>query len=195
PPVQQRKDTQTAAHVVANIRDDDDERRSLTQPDSNLSDGYVSVLDGGKDATITTTTTIASLPSNAAKVSLFDAMHTVTIPHIETYPNTTPDYKKQDRETPNQLIARDLQIVHPTKWTVNDVGVWCAAQLPDLAVQINARVVDRDINGSRLVAMRRNDFSEQLGLVFADAVVLEDAVDAVVQRHLNLSLPSYEQSG
>ncbi|KAJ3245264.1 hypothetical protein HDU78_009626 [Chytriomyces hyalinus] len=77
PPVQQRKDTQTAAHVVANIRDDDDERPSLTQHDSNLSDGYVSVLHGGKDAT----TTITSLPSNAAKVSLLDAMHIDTIPH------------------------------------------------------------------------------------------------------------------
>ncbi|KAI8832770.1 hypothetical protein BJ741DRAFT_613659 [Chytriomyces cf. hyalinus JEL632] len=192
PPTQQQKDdTQTATHVVANILDEDDQQPSLTQPDSNLSDGTVSVLHGGeKDAT----TTIASLPSNAVKVSLFDVIYTDTIPHttIETYPKTTPDYKKQ--ETPSQP-ARDLQSVHPTRWTVNDVGVWCAAQLPDLEVQIVARVVDRDINGSRLVTMRRNDFSEQLGLVFADAVVLEDAVDAVVQRHLNLTLPSYEQSG
>ncbi|KAJ3234005.1 hypothetical protein HDU78_006083 [Chytriomyces hyalinus] len=193
-PTQQEKDTQTVPHVFTNIRDD--EQPSRTQPpESNLSDSTVSVLlRGEKDATN------ESLPSTAAKISLLDAMYTDTIPqHNETRPTPDPYSKKQHKQTPKSQPAqqrqRDLQNVHPTKWTVDDVGVWCAAQLPDLEVQIVAKVIDKDINGSRLVTMRRNDFSEQLGLVFADAVVLEDGLDAVVQRHLNLSLPSYEQSG
>ncbi|KAI8832769.1 hypothetical protein BJ741DRAFT_613657 [Chytriomyces cf. hyalinus JEL632] len=127
------------------------------------------------------------------KPSVVDSMYTQSTDTVAAYEAEDPTRKKGLKSTIGDA-ARAVEERHPNLWTVKDVVVWCTAQLPHLESVLLVRIVERNIDGSRLVAMRRNEFSEQFGLVFADAVVLEEVVDAVVQRNLKLSLPSYEQS-
>ncbi|KAJ3236073.1 hypothetical protein HDU81_011190 [Chytriomyces hyalinus] len=174
--------------VMENIPDEDSSRAKTRSTDPPRSEGTISLFGTSNNST-NETLKQGNGSVTVTKPSMLDSIYTQSAPYEPEDPTG-----KKDSKTTTSDAAHALEERHPKLWSVKDVAGWCNAQLPHLGSVLPVRIEDRGIDGSRLVAMRRNEFSEQLGLVFADAVVLEDAVDAVVQRHLLMSLPSYEQN-
>ncbi|KAI8621508.1 hypothetical protein BC830DRAFT_208817 [Chytriomyces sp. MP71] len=101
----------------------------------------------------------------------------------------TKDDKKESKNNASEILS-DFSTVHPSLWTVEQASWWCSEVLQD--THLETLILDQDITGSMLVNMSRADFSSQFGLVFGDALALEDALTAIMNQQNQDNLPSYD---
>ncbi|KAJ3235772.1 hypothetical protein HDU81_000190 [Chytriomyces hyalinus] len=89
------------------------------------------------------------------------------------------DSKKQ-----GQSVLHDLEEMDPRTWSVQQTATWCKS----IGSAAHTAVVEKGINGSKLIEMSRSETCTVLGLVLADAVLLQESLFKIAERH---GLPAY----
>ncbi|KAJ3239129.1 hypothetical protein HDU81_006460 [Chytriomyces hyalinus] len=101
------------------------------------------------------------------------------------------DHKKNPQ---NLSAIKELEDTDPKTWTVQQTATWCASVILSSSSRIHDTVVAKGINGRELTEMSRIAVCTELGLVFADAVVLQDLLLKAVERHGSVGLPAYDDA-
>ncbi|KAI8838420.1 hypothetical protein BJ741DRAFT_600932 [Chytriomyces cf. hyalinus JEL632] len=103
------------------------------------------------------------------------------------------DPLKHKKNPENILALQELEDTDPKTWTVQQTATWCASVISS-SISIHDTVVAKGISGRKLTEMSRVAVCTELGLVFADAVVLQDLLLKAVERHGRIGLPAYDDA-
>ncbi|TPX62047.1 hypothetical protein CcCBS67573_g08863 [Chytriomyces confervae] len=98
------------------------------------------------------------------------------------------------KKNPENILAlQELEDTDPKTWTVQQTATWCASVISS-SRSIHDTIVAKGISGRKLTEMSRVAVCTELGLVFADAVVLQDLLLKAVERHGRIGLPAYDDA-
>ncbi|KAJ3246512.1 hypothetical protein HDU77_008920 [Chytriomyces hyalinus] len=104
------------------------------------------------------------------------------------------NYSHEHKKNPENILAlQELEGTDPKKWTVQQTATWCASVISSSS-SIHDTVVAKGISGRELIEMSRIAVCTGLGLVFGDAVVLQDLLLKAVERHGRIGLPAYDDA-
>ncbi|KAI8838422.1 hypothetical protein BJ741DRAFT_663340 [Chytriomyces cf. hyalinus JEL632] len=104
------------------------------------------------------------------------------------------NYSHAHKKNPENILAlQELEGTDPKTWTVQQTATWCASVISSSS-SVHDTVLAKGISGRELIEMSRVVVCSELGLVFGDAVVLQDLLLKAVERNGRIGLPAYDDA-